>query len=286
MLRRLLDSKRSFGRKCPIGTFRASASRSSTISGSLMPPASASPGPTASFASARFPSSSALRGDATGRGGQARLECAARRYAGDKLCVNPFGPTNEPTLRQILCHRSGIMRESPVGGYFDPKSPTLPQTIDSLHGCPLVTAPNAKTRYSNIAPSLAGWIVGQTAGKPFEEFQRTRLLEPLAMRDSAWQLAAVRREKMIPYQMRRGGRPGWVSDASGPGLRPGNRSGGQPVFDRRKIWPVLPRCCWPKGEPEAGRFFRRRRCSKCSRRAHRSRYGIRAGIHGRQVPRA
>jgi CubicO group peptidase (beta-lactamase class C family) len=35
--------------------------------------------------------------------------------------INPF---SEPmTLRQLMCHRSGMVRESPVGSYFDDSEP-------------------------------------------------------------------------------------------------------------------------------------------------------------------
>ena len=35
------------------------------------------------------------------------------------LPLNPFPGAPAITLRQILCHRSGLQREAPIGGYFD-----------------------------------------------------------------------------------------------------------------------------------------------------------------------
>lgn len=90
------------------------------------------------------------------------------------------------TLRQLLCHRSGLIREAPVGGYFDASQPSLAATIASVRQCPLVTPPQAKTRYSNVGPTLAGRVVELASGLEFADYQRRHLLGPLGMTGSAW----------------------------------------------------------------------------------------------------
>src|SRR6202034_1017484 len=53
-----------------------------------------------------------------------------------------FQPVNKSgkkiTLRQMVSHRSGLVRESPVGNYFDDSGPTLAQTVKSLNDTELV----------------------------------------------------------------------------------------------------------------------------------------------------
>ena len=143
-----------------------------------------------------------------------RLELDAP-LAPELLPLNPFPGAPAVTLRQILCHRSGLQRESPVGGYFDPTQPGLAATVASLRAGVLVTRPGEKTRYSNIAPSLAGWRVERAAQEPFETYVQRHLLTPLGMTHSAWTLARVPHERIAPAQMRvADGRGGWTRRAA------------------------------------------------------------------------
>src|SRR5438874_11248210 len=54
------------------------------------------------------------------------LDAPVSRYLPDFKPANPFG--NAITLRQLMAHRSGLVREPPVGHYFDPTNPSLAQT--------------------------------------------------------------------------------------------------------------------------------------------------------------
>jgi CubicO group peptidase (beta-lactamase class C family) len=127
------------------------------------------------------------------------------------LPLNPYLDTPPVTLRQLLSHRSGLPRESTVGGYFDPSQPGLAKTVASIRPAVLATRPGEKTRYSNIAPSIAGLLVERASGQKFEEYQTARLLEPLGMTSSAWTLARVPKDRLIVSHMRiADGRGGWV----------------------------------------------------------------------------
>ena len=121
---------------------------------------------------------------------------------GDVLPLNPFPGAPAVTLRQVLCHRSGLQRESPVGGYFDDSQPGLAATLASVRGCVLATRPGEKTRYSNVAPSIAGHLAEGASGQSFADYQRDHLLGPLGMTNSAWNLACVPRERLVLSHMR------------------------------------------------------------------------------------
>ena len=124
------------------------------------------------------------------------------------LPENPFSGAPPVTLREILCHRSGFQRESTVGGYFDPSEPGLARTVASLRGGALVTPPNAMTRYSNIAPSLAGHLMAGAAGMSFAKWQAEHVFAPLGMKNSAWFRRDVPEGAIIGSHMR-------VADGSG-----------------------------------------------------------------------
>ena len=94
----------------------------------------------------------------------------------------PNNPYDAPiTLRQLLSHRSGLVREPPVGHYFDDTSPTLFETVRSLNNSRLISEPGKRTKYSNAAVSLAGYILSQAADMPFNEFVQTRLIDPMGL---------------------------------------------------------------------------------------------------------
>ncbi len=94
---------------------------------------------------------------------------------------NPFDNTEAITLRHLLCHRSGLVRESPVGSYFDMSEPSIMESVASLASCALVEPPNTRTRYSNIGPTVAGRVLEQVTGNTYDLHLREHLLEPLGM---------------------------------------------------------------------------------------------------------
>jgi len=128
----------------------------------------------------------------------------------DLLPINPFARQPKVTLRQLLCHRSGLQRESVIGGYMDDSETGLAATVASVRSCVLVTLPGEKTRYSNLGPSIAGVMVERASGESFEEYQRAHLQKPLGMTNSAWRRARLPRQRLIVSHMRvADGRGGW-----------------------------------------------------------------------------
>ena len=90
---------------------------------------------------------------------------------------NPFG--GEITLRQLTSHRAGLVREPPVGHYFDDTEPTIEATVASLSNTELVYAPEARSKYSNAGIAAVGQALAVATGDPFEQHLRTEILEPL-----------------------------------------------------------------------------------------------------------
>lgn len=118
------------------------------------------------------------------------------------LPVNPFPDKPAVTFRQILSHRSGLQRESTVGGYLDPGEPSLEATVSSLRQGVLVTRPESVTRYSNIAPSLAGYLVERASGQTFADYQNEHIHQPLGMRDAFWHRANLPEGRLVQAYMR------------------------------------------------------------------------------------
>ncbi len=85
------------------------------------------------------------------------------------------------TLRMLMAHRSGLVRESPVGNYVDTSSPNLADTIRSLNEVRVVNEPGTKTQHSNAGIALVGRLLEIYDGRAYLVSVRTRVLDPVGM---------------------------------------------------------------------------------------------------------
>ncbi|MDE2678986.1 MAG: serine hydrolase [Gemmatimonadota bacterium] len=101
-----------------------------------------------------------------------------------------FAPDNRSgtaiTLRQLMSHRSGLIREPPAGHYFDDTGTDLAATIASLNGTPLVYESETRTKYSNAGIAVVGYALEVTQGEPFADYVKSAVIEPLGMTSSAF----------------------------------------------------------------------------------------------------
>ena len=90
---------------------------------------------------------------------------------------------NEVTIRQLLSHTSGYQDFWPQD-YVPPamEKATTPQAIlDHWAKQPLDFEPGTRWQYSNTNFEIAALIVEKASGKPFYQFVRTRILDPLGI---------------------------------------------------------------------------------------------------------
>jgi CubicO group peptidase (beta-lactamase class C family)/D-alanyl-D-alanine dipeptidase len=111
--------------------------------------------------------------------GELNLDAPVSDYVSDFHPRNPFG--TPITLRQLMSHRSGLLREPPVGNYFDPSQPSLAATVRSLNDTELVFAPQTHTKYSNAAIAVVGYLLEQRSRQPFAAYLKHAVLDPLGM---------------------------------------------------------------------------------------------------------
>ncbi len=127
------------------------------------------------------------------------LDAPVTKYLPDFHPKNPFG--REITLRQMLAHRSGLVRETPVGSYFDASQPTLARMVASLNQTELVYAPETKTSYSNAAVSTVGYVLEKTQKEDFAKLIRRKLLQPLGMESSSFELTPALKKRLAKASM-------------------------------------------------------------------------------------
>jgi CubicO group peptidase (beta-lactamase class C family)/D-alanyl-D-alanine dipeptidase len=109
-----------------------------------------------------------------------------------KSYVEAFAPKLLPehkpiTLRMLMAHRSGLVREPPVGNYFDPTEPTLMKSALSINGLDVVYPPGEKQKYSNAAIGMVGYVLQKRVREKFESHIQREVLDQLGMKDSSFE---------------------------------------------------------------------------------------------------
>jgi CubicO group peptidase (beta-lactamase class C family)/D-alanyl-D-alanine dipeptidase len=114
--------------------------------------------------------------------GVLELDAPVSRYLPGFAPRNTFGGTI--TLRQLMSHRAGLVREPPVGNYFDASAPSLARTVGSLDSTAIVYEPGTRTKYSNAGIAVVGYVLEATQREPFARYVKRSVLDPLGMRHS------------------------------------------------------------------------------------------------------
>ena len=128
--------------------------------------------------------------------GAVDLDAPVTRYLPAFVPRNPFG--GEITLRQLLDHRSGLVREPPKGNYFDAEGATLAEAVTSLNGTSLVAKPGSQYKYSNAGYAVLGRVIESVGGDSFDALMRKAVLETLQMSSTSLHEVAVAHSLVAP----------------------------------------------------------------------------------------
>jgi CubicO group peptidase (beta-lactamase class C family) len=98
----------------------------------------------------------------------------------------PGTPLGDRTLRQLLCHTSGLQRE-PDGQWWERSvGPQTEQFLASLLATKAAYPAYRTFHYSNLAYGLLGAVLTRIAGQPWMDLLSARVLEPLGMRRTTY----------------------------------------------------------------------------------------------------
>jgi CubicO group peptidase (beta-lactamase class C family)/D-alanyl-D-alanine dipeptidase len=117
--------------------------------------------------------------------GELNLDAPVTDYLPDFRPHNPFG--TPVTLRQLMSHRSGLLREPPVGNYFETTEPSLAATVKSLNDTELVFPPNTHTKYSNAAIAVVGYLLEERSHQPFAKYLKASVLDRMELKHSSFE---------------------------------------------------------------------------------------------------
>ena len=82
------------------------------------------------------------------------------------------------TIRQLLSHTGGLMREGPG---WTPSSTSDLEVIRSAYGAPLRSTPGTKWEYSNLGYTILAEIMARVSGRPWTEFVADRVFRPAGL---------------------------------------------------------------------------------------------------------
>lgn len=132
--------------------------------------------------------------------GRLDLDAPVQAYLPD---FQPKNPYDAPlTLRQLMSHQSGLVRESPVGSYFDPDEPSLDATVKSLNQTSLVYRPESRTKYSNAAIAVVGAVLESQLNESHPARVKQSILDPLDMQHSSFVVTPAVRPRLATGWMR------------------------------------------------------------------------------------
>jgi CubicO group peptidase (beta-lactamase class C family)/D-alanyl-D-alanine dipeptidase len=117
--------------------------------------------------------------------GELNLDAPIPDYLPDFRPRNPFA--TPITLRQLMSHRSGLLREPPVGNYFETSQLSLAATVRSLNNTELVFAPNTHTKYSNAAIAVVGYLLEARSHQPFAKYLKSSVLDRVGLIHSSFE---------------------------------------------------------------------------------------------------
>lgn len=87
------------------------------------------------------------------------------------------------TLRQLLSHGAGVIRDGVANDYWSEEKPfpSQAQLTEELMATSLVIDNNTQMKYTNYGYSLLGLVIEAVSGKPYHEFVTERIIKPLNM---------------------------------------------------------------------------------------------------------
>ncbi len=142
------------------------------------------------------------------------------------------------TMRELMTHTGGLgyvlNPNSPVdkmiidGNILNSAAP-LQAMIDGLAKTPLLAQPGARWSYS-IAVDVQGYLVEKLSGMPFADFLRTRIFEPLGMKDTGFYVPKDKLARLALVHQGAGASLAVDENRPDPAVVPIGASGGGGLF--------------------------------------------------------
>ncbi len=145
--------------------------------------------------------------------GKLRLDDPVEKYIPEfRAQRDKDGRHHAITIRQLLTHTAGLPGDPPTRkDVFDPewRGKTVAETIGPIAQARLLFTPGAKVQYSNTGFYVLGRLIEIAAGRPYADYVKETILDPLGMKDSYYprSLATLEPRRIASvYRQRQGER--------------------------------------------------------------------------------
>jgi len=140
--------------------------------------------------------------------GTVDLDADISRYIPGFAPRNPFAsgasgaPDARVTLRKLMSHTAGMVREASIGHYLDDAQVTAGQMVEELAGSTLKEDPAAGVyQYSNAGLAVVGYLVERLCGGDFAAHIARNVLDPIGMHHSSFVQTPYVKEHLAPAFM-------------------------------------------------------------------------------------
>ena len=110
-----------------------------------------------------------------------QLRDAGKLDLEDTLDRHVEGAAYTPTIRRLLSHASGLQRETQDDSWLTLRFAPPDELLETLAEAEFVLPSGARFHYSNLAFALLGIVVERVSGRPYQDYVRERLLEPVGL---------------------------------------------------------------------------------------------------------
>ena len=110
-----------------------------------------------------------------------QLRDAGKLDLDDTLDQHVEGAAHRPPIRRLLSHASGLQRETQDDSWLTLRFAPPDELLETLEQAELVLPSGARFHYSNLAYALLGIVVERVSGRPYQDYVRERLLEPVGL---------------------------------------------------------------------------------------------------------
>lgn len=188
-------------------------------------------------------------------------------YAGEKDGAPILeAPAHPPTMGELMSHSAGftygLFGNSPVDLMYRKNNPlaapSLQVMIDRLSTLPLLYQPGTRWVYS-VSVDIQGYLVEKLSGKTFPEFLRSRLFEPLGMRDTGFSVPVEKLPRVATIYSYDKARAGLAPEPLDPEISkiPGLPSGGGGLYSTAGDYFRFAQMVLNGGESEGHRYLKK-----------------------------
>ncbi len=117
------------------------------------------------------------------------LDAPLTKYLPDFSIINRFEGARPFTIRDMMCHHSGLPSDY-LRGYFRLQPMPLADLAAAMKDEYLAAPPGTVYSYSNAAYGLLGYLIERVTGKPYDDYMRQAVFDPAGIETASYALDA------------------------------------------------------------------------------------------------